>query len=457
MKKQRKSVVLIVVIFLMLIFAVLGTTLMDMQSGDFELSLGTLDSERALYLAESGAEWALQKLKDGFDCNDFNPLGSPSGILHDFSSGQYRICCSCTDSPPQCIDSAELIIEARGYLSSEVNFRSQRQVKLFVTQSTLAMAGKTRNLFDFSNIDKVHSTIKGDLQAGHFEGDGDGIHDEECEDYGEAGNCDGEQVPPGYGDRLQGVTSIPYIDMEHFKERTAYYNPNQVIDYSATATVIPASGGTTLKISGGGIFDNSMVSEVLRIVGKDWSEQNWVVISQVKNSKKVEVELKPGIIDDIGVWAQEEIIVVKRFEGNNNNQQLWYIEGSDILIDVRNGNGKFEHTSLIAEGDIVMIGTDKVFMKTHVDQSAHETFPNLATEDGNIYSDDLPSNLNQGRRFDGLIYSYNGDIRFNCIDGIAIIGNNVTLSGLVSLKYDDKYINEEGFLGNIFMISWQEQ
>ena len=62
MNVQRKSVTLIIIIFLLLILAVLSTSLVMMQSGDFELNVRNWESEQALYLAESGVEWALKEL-----------------------------------------------------------------------------------------------------------------------------------------------------------------------------------------------------------------------------------------------------------------------------------------------------------------------------------------------------------------------------------------------------------
>mgnify|MGYP000070601626 CR=1 FL=1 len=479
----NKGVSLIIVIFAMMLLAVLGWSLAVLQSTDFESSLRQVESERALYLAESGAQWALRELRDDFSCANFNPDPNgcpPGGCLHNLNFGEYRVCCTCVSTgkgkeacnPPQCNNCPQLIIESGGYVPSEEDFRTQRQIRLVVDQGAFATAGSVRNLLDWSGM-LGGSKIDGDLRAGHFNGDGDATYDEECEDYGVKGDC-GEQLPPGDGERTQGNTTIPLIDMAHFKDEAENSR-----DYSATAEVSNGSSGEELKVVGSGIFDNSMDDEpeIVRIVGEDWSDGNWVVIKKYRTKSWVEVYLKDGM--DMSDWIGKTVRVVKRFADKHNNEGLWYIEGSDILIDVRtkaqvsgdeenikniDKDAKFKKTSLVTEGDIIIKGSKKVEMDAYVEPSTLETFPNLATEGGRIYSKDYPKDGKKGRKFKGLIYSYKkengterGDIWFNCIDGKAIIGYNVTLEGQVKLKYDPKYVDEDGFLGAISTISWQEQ
>ncbi len=174
-------------------------------------------------------------------------------------------------------------------------------------------------------------------------------------------------------------------------------------------------------------------------------------------------------MNDISNWNSKFVRVAKRFNGNINNQKLWYIEGSDIIVDVRNAaqggpdiQASLNHTSLIAEKDILISGSKGLSMLTYVDTSSNETFPNIATQTGNIYSNFTPegsteSQKSSNRSFDGLIYTNTGNISFNYANGIAMMGYNVTLDGLIKLEYEGRYIDTGGFGGTLSKVTWQEQ
>jgi hypothetical protein len=451
---STKGVSLIIVIFAMMLLAILGWSLAVLQSTDFESSLRQTDSERALYLAESGAQWGLRELSEELSCSNFN---NPVGILHTLDFGQYRVKCSCNGSYSACINKPELTIESWGYVPSEGDFRTQRDIRLVVTQGAFSTAGSVRNLLDWSGM-LAGSEIDGDLRAGHFDGDGDVTYDELCEDYGVVADC-GKQLPLGDGKRTQGETTIPTINMAHFEEEAENKK-----DYSATSTIKkPPSSGTKLVVSESKFFKKEHEGEIIRNLSKGtWAESDWAVIISVKKDGSNEATLDWAAGDS---WSDGEYVrVVKRFEGNHNNEGLWYIKGSDIIIDVRTEDAKFKKTSLFAEGDIIIKGSKGVDMDAHVKPSSHETFPNLITQGGSIYSKDYPDDGKKGRKFKGLIYTYEkvdsterGNVWFNCIDGTAIMGYKVTLEGKVELKYDPKYIDSTGFLGALSTISWQEQ
>ena len=61
---NKKGISLIILVFAMMVLAVLGWSLAVLQSGDFEVSVRQNDSEQALYLAESGINWALEQLSE---------------------------------------------------------------------------------------------------------------------------------------------------------------------------------------------------------------------------------------------------------------------------------------------------------------------------------------------------------------------------------------------------------
>ena len=61
---QKKGVILIIVIFIMIIIGLVGNTLVGFISANLDINARHLDSERALYLSESGMQWILKKLTD---------------------------------------------------------------------------------------------------------------------------------------------------------------------------------------------------------------------------------------------------------------------------------------------------------------------------------------------------------------------------------------------------------
>lgn len=609
---NKKGVSLIIVVFAMMLLGVLGWSLAVLQSTDFESSLRQVDSERALYLAEAGAQWALSELDTSFCCH--------SGT-HRLDFGEYSVSSVCADVTQNCDCSTseptwtctDIIVTSTGYVPDiPPNHRAMREVEVGVSQGAFSRAGTVGNLFEWYRIHSG-SEIIGDLAAGNFNGDGDEDHNEPCADYGVAADCSGQQFPPGEGGREVSGAELPAIPMDYYRG-WAQSNGNYR-DYSATAEVSSDSSKEDLKLVGAGIFneiDDDEPEAVRRTddecSGQDWAEKEdcWVVIKEgsgYQNPSWVKVYLKVGeeegeelvtngtfygsttgwtlgsgwsyeadeeavrhssdgtaplsqnlsitagktykltysitdcsdcnpgknvtpslggqtgtskyavgtyteiftvtttaglaftpkntvrcTIDDVSVreieildmsnWIGKTVRVIKRFAGAHNNEALWYIEGSDILIDARTASqgtedevgdniidkeAKFEKTSLVAEGDIIIIGSKPVTMKAHIEQPpAKETFPNLATRDGNIISVYVPeggteTKKSNNRSFDGLIYTQTGDIRFNYIDGVAIIGYNVFLDGLIKLKYDGRYVSSERYVGNLSTVNWRER
>lgn len=459
MKANKRGVSLIIVIFAMMLFAVLGWTLAVMQTTDFQANLRNLDSERALGLAEAGAQWGMRALKDSafFDCSSFNPTGNPAGIRHTLGFGQYRTSCTCTDSPPQCNNSSQLILVSKGYIPSEANFRAERQIRLLVDQGALSRAGTVKNLFDWSQA-HANTDIDGDLTAKNF-------NRNSTSPYNEAADL----AVPGDGERIPTDPSeptIPPIDMSYLETKAQGYGKR--VDYSSTVQASNGSGGTTLKVLQNNYFTGKEGEAVRNLTHGTWNYNDWAVIVSVpanKNGKEAELDR------DIGVtaWDDDYIRIVKRFSGNLNNDKLWYVKGSDIIIDVSANNCSLQHTSLVAEGSsgladsgILIYGPKFLTMKSYIDNSANETYPNLSTQNGSIISASVPEGSNESqkcnnRSFDGLIYSQNGDVRMNYINGVAVIGNNVYFDGLVKLYYMPKFVASDAFWAAVSIASWKEQ
>lgn len=449
--RDKKGVALIGVIFALLFFAVLGWTLVVMQSTDFEANVRSLQSERALHLAETGGQWALGQLSLSFGCDAITAATFP----HNFKYGQYS--CTCDDSVEN-----EIAIVSTGYVPSQADYRAKRCVKVVVTQAGFGRAMTVKNLFSWYSM-HAGSEVEGDITAGHWNGDNISPYDVLGSDYGPG-------VPDGTGARELGVENLPRIKMSYLKAKAQGWGRYK--NYSAQAWAT-GSGGTSLRVATD-LFNASMVGEAVRVVGDSvyqWpNEDSWAVIAGYVNPREITVELKPSVgLNNISVWNNKFVRAAKRFNGNNNNQQVWYIEGSDIIIDVRStaedGNdssANFNTTSLVAEGDFLISGSKSLSMLAYVDASAHETFANIATENGNIYSLFTPEGSTETQKkdrrdFDGLVYTRTGSIFFNYLEGAALMGYNVTVDGLVDLEYEGKYVDSDAFMAGFSKITWEEQ
>ncbi|MFH1771771.1 MAG: hypothetical protein ABH872_03050 [Candidatus Omnitrophota bacterium] len=455
---MKKSVSLIIALSILIILSLIGWTLVNFISSDLEISSRMYESERCLYVAESGMDWMLKRFTTVFDC-DFDGDGKnidTGTVLHNMKYGQYRINCTCSEA--KCENT--ITVESTGYMPQETDYRAMRQIELTVNRGSFSKAGTIKSLLDWSDMDSS-SRINGDIQVlvpdiegsgKGFEGDGDGITNEAV-----------DKNIPGTGTRIAQSGTYPLINMNYYKQEAQ--SRGNLIDYSQTATLSLASTGTTIIVNTPNFFSPEDEGQAIRNLTRgNWGDSDWAVIVSVGgggggggggSSSQIEVDWPAG-----DLWNQfDQLRLVKRFEGNNNNQGLWYVEGSDILIDVRDKNCSMENTSSVAEGDILIRGAKNYSTKTHVEPSTHETFPNFSTQEGNIYSTDTPSQGKKGRTFDGLIYTENGKVEFNCIDGVAIMGDEVYLDGDVLLKYTPKYVDPgDGFLGGVISVTeWREK
>jgi hypothetical protein len=443
---MNKAVTLIIAVFFMMMLALIAWSIVKFMSTDMEVNSRLLDSERALYLAEAGGEWALNRLRDAFDCDiDGDGQDIDSGTaLHSLKYGQYRVDCSCDQE--QC--NGKITIDSKGFISSESQYRAFRNIEYVIEPGSFTNSGTVKILFDWSQMHSG-SDIDGDVKVLVNSSETD--RGFEGPDANTVTNQPDDYLVPGDGQRITQVGTYPGIDMDYFKDTAIGYG--RYVDYKSEAMAHQASGGSTLRVTKLNFFTGKTGEAVRNLDDGTWNNSNWAVIEKVENQGR-EAELDRTIGDD---WDKDKVRIVKRFSGNHNNEGLWYIEGSDAIIDSRDAKTNLNHTSIVAEGDIVQKGTMDVAMKTHVVPATHETFPNVATEYGNIYLTSVPDRGEKGRTFDGLIYTENGDVHINFIDGIAIMGTNVYLDGVVKLKYSPKYVDSEGLFGDIELFSWQEK
>ncbi|MCM8800678.1 MAG: hypothetical protein NC912_01475 [Candidatus Omnitrophica bacterium] len=204
--------------------------------------------------------------------------------------------------------------------------------------------------------------------------------------------------------------------------------------------------------------------------GNRWSYTNWGVITYVSSGAGA-TTIRVNFDNSVGSppnWTVGEYLgEVRRFSANANSQ-LWYLKG-DLLFDARNGNANFQMSSFITEGDIGLVGQGFLRFRAHNRRSANQTYPNIATENGNIFS-----SAHQPF-FDGLVYAAGeinaimnnqatGNVYFiDGIDGVSIYGYNITLDGLCRLTFDtcqrkgpSKWTDEDAFFPCLAGFSWRE-
>lgn len=544
MKKTqiRKSMVLIVVIFLMLIFAVLGTTLLDMQSGDFELSLSTLDSERALSLAESGGEWALKKLSGDIT---WRTTGAPSDNLpHSLAYGEYNVVCY--DHPTE---ADKIVISSIGFIPSQsdceittTNCRAKRQTELTVALGTLGKPIQITHLFDWSPTAGHYINIDGDIGVidkpddltDGYEGNGVLPHSEAA-DLAVPGSGEREIMPEGLypqidmdyfeshasniwsPPRTAKITNITHaagkstltLDTSIFSNPTGQWNDEvirniskgnswsaiqnvlandrvrlaaqvdwvigeriSIIPFVSNVVCVPANHTCDITVSCK-IFTNPFPGWYKGAILKNltsggWNYQEWGIIKKISNGPgnsqviRIELDNSVDLTNPLNRWsAGDRVGIARRFYANMVWKGIRYVTG-DAFIDLRIKNSLlFQRTYIIAEGDIGLRG-DKAISTT---PGLHGSrYPSLATKQGDIFCPDTPSGGSDSskrlkHKFGGIIYSEKGDIDFNYLTALAVLGVDVTLRG--SIKLDNpRFVNQpstQGFEFSSSTITWQEE
>lgn len=490
MMKNARGAALIIVIFAMLLFAVLGWTLANLQTGDFEANLRNLDSGQALSLAEGGAQWALNQLSQNSgwrtttatDCADSADwMAAP----HSLSPGQYNVCCR---NPVSGTETGDAVIEARGFVPAQDNYRARREVRLMVQAGGLSNAIMTPpanpadaavGLFNWWPAIRDSHTIQveGNIYAGHYRGDNDINDDEPGQDY------DGQPapiLPQDYNspsDEQRGFsTAFPDIDMQWL-----YDNANtRWLDRSnpPIAETIASLSGDTISVNTPDFFTGMRDEAVRNLTQVSWSDSNWAVINNVSNGGKT-AKLNPA---PVGWNVGDTIRLVKRIYRNENgggNGDIWYVGGqkgggeiADTLIDVRSGNVRMSNIYLVCEGDIVIKGTDRILVR-FISSVNQPRYPSLGTEYGDIISTDTPSGAADSDRMNrrqiaGLIYSQFGLVDINYLQppeigssnfrGNLVYGNQITFGGQIYVNYLPNLITSSGsFNSGLGILNWSEQ
>lgn len=499
--RTPKGVALIIVIFAMMLFAVLGWTLANLQSGDFEINLRNLDSERALGLAEAGTQWALNQLSQNASWRTSADIVCNITVGSDWSAqnlnaspGQYNIYVCCR--PPQATESGDAVIESIGYAPYQSSYQAMRQVKVAVSLGGLTNAVMTqpadpdvanKGLLNWWPARQSHTIqIEGNVYTGHYDGDGDAAYDEAGQDYDDqpAPILPQDSVSPS-DERRNFTTSYPSIDMLWFYNNASpanrWPNPSTTTLIATITNVV--NGGVNpgyIEVSVNNFFPG-MNNQAIRLNVAGWhtDDNNWRAINQVVAG----FSGRRARLDQAVTWPiGSSVKLMRRFYQNTSGggNGINYIGGqiaggtdADTLIDLRNGDIRLTNLYLICEGDIVIKGTRKLQIR-FTGGSGTPRYPTLATKNGDIISTDIPQGANdaervQQRRITGLIYSEFGHINLNYLEplqtgsasfrGNLVYGYRITLDGQIDITFLPNLVtsNNGSFVFAPGMLEWREQ
>ncbi len=473
--RSQKGISLIVAIFSLMLLAVLGLTMAMIISGDFEMNSRGLESEQAFSLADAGLQEAITRLQGNTTLFDTDA----KWLNRKLGAGEYNV--------TRLTNGTRVTMVSSGYIPNQQSRRAMRQVSLTVNMDSLGgYCGVIKNLFDWSAV-HAGSTVDGNLtvvdrpdsNGDGYEGNGNLVHNEPV-DFNVPGT--------GTRDTAPTDTGYPKINMPWYYNRAGIEGSRWVpAPTLRVATITNVSSPTTDRLtitvspaifpnpapgpSGENSWPNLVMVRNQRddagSLAQKWAYRNWGFITSRSSSSRVTVEFDStaNIRGASNIWQVNDVITIgKYFDNDHTSERIWYIVG-DAMFDCRGNNLDFDRTSVVAEGDLVIRGSGDIFMRAYrITQIGRETYPNLGTQNGNIYSPEpdasepgSETSKRNSRDFDGLIYSENGSVFFNYINGLAITASNVTLDGLIRLRYDGRYIEENsGFVGGVAVFNWKE-
>jgi hypothetical protein len=472
----------------MMLFAVLGVTLAVMQSGDFEVNLRNLDSERALYLAESGGQWALNQLSQdgGFRTDATHGYGS-GYAQHSLSPGQYNV--SCSDGTGT--EAGKVIIVSTGYVPTQANPRGVRMVRMVVVLSGSLSNVIGCQVFDWSAAKAAHTvTIDGDIGALNYNGDGNSTYNEVGTDYRPTAPL----LPAGSGARAIGDRSST-IPMQWYHDNSDCEWPNPgTTPITSTVSSVGGAGGNQLTATSS-IFTSSMVGQAVRnlsiptLPSGAWADCGWAVITTRTSDTRVTVD--KNLVSCNNWQAGNNIRLVRRYSdtapvppapesGRNEDggpgSGINYIGATithdmgyvvDTVIDLRSDAWSVEDVKIVCEGDIFIKGPEALAMKhSRSGGSGGHRHPPLATQNGNIIC--LDATRQNDRIISGVIFSETGTVNWNYLKpqtegdwlrGGMIYGRNIILDGDITIKWLTALVPPDvaKFGASEGSFSWQEQ
>jgi hypothetical protein len=458
-----------------------------MQSGDFEINLRNLDSERALNLAEAGSQWMLNQVIK-------NPSGVTKGnhYIHTLSFGQYDV----FYRDPVIGEDGDVVIISTGYVPAQASYRGMRQVKIIAVLGGITKVVGSCGLFDWSAAKAAHTvSIDGAITAVNYNGDGNATYNQmppAGQDYNPPSSPP-PLLPPGSGARVIGSVNNA-VPMQWYHDNSDCEWPPNPETNVIINTADEDTSGTTLKVPNPGNFFTAIPNTLYQAVRNTdvptlpsgaWDNNGWAVILEIISGKSVRVDR------DVTSWKGQRIRFARRYasgatatpppeSGRNDNggpgsginyigADITHAKGYpvDVVIDLRTDDLSWEDVKIICEGDIFIKGSQSLAMKhSRAGGSGGHRHPPLATQNGNIIC--LDATRQNDRVISGLIFSGTGTVNWNYIRpqtegdwlrGAMIYGQTVILDGDITLAWlpalEPPDVADYGV--SIGDLTWQEQ
>lgn len=311
---------LLIAVFAIMLLGILGWTVGAMLSADSGMNLRMFNSEKAMYAAEAGINWALNQLTQNgswrtdtsdSDCND-----TADWVLHSLPGVQYRVCCR--NATGNETSTGDVAVQAQGYAPSYSGYQASRWLKILLRAGEFSKAVQARGIFDWSNMKQgllSFCYIMGEIQAAYYDGDGDGVYNEYGVDY----RSDYPALPPSAPlisvSMSRTVASDPYpvIDMPYYESAAStnlWTAPNSALIVSVATTdsgtrtelelsanIFPPSAGWSTTVAAG---------QILRNISRGHCAYGaWGRISSYTIGSSVKVKLE-GVLD----WQEGERVYV---------------------------------------------------------------------------------------------------------------------------------------------------
>ena len=315
-KRSVEGFVLILVIFVMMVFGILGWTLAVMQAGNLGSSARNLQDKQALYLAESGAQWGLYNrintgatISTDSDCNDTNDW-----VSHTLAPGQYSVC----TRGPQASEIADVVVESIGYVPTIANYTSMRRVLITANLGSFDKAVLAAGVFNWTGADHDDSRVAGDMVCMYYEGNGNNVYNETGIDYSSVYPCLPKTNRSNRAARRDvGMGELPEINMRAYEldVNATILAPGATAATSNTTTItdiVQVAGNTQVTVLTPNFFGalqadrDRLRNQVLRDISLGtWKTGTWTNILNVPVGNSA---LLNGTVN----WNVDDRVVIER-------------------------------------------------------------------------------------------------------------------------------------------------
>ena len=307
MRSAVSGAALIVVIFVIMLFGILGWSLAVMQSSMFAISARTIAPEQALNIAEAGARWGINTfIASGEMSSSDGACDSESEwATHNLTPGQYQVC----TRSPQTGEAGSVVIESVGYVPGISAYQAKRRIKIMASVGSFSKTVIARNLFNWTGADKANSYVTGAMLCAYYEANGNNVYNEEGIDY--SNNASGLLPKTNKSEparRDTGSSLFPEIDMGFYET-----NPDAIVLAPAMTSVISnvtqSGGDTRIVLAQSGFFGQSpwarWTGQALRNISRGaWKSGTWKDIKLVSSQNTA---LLNGTVD----WLEGERVTLE--------------------------------------------------------------------------------------------------------------------------------------------------